>query len=62
MIPFYLRVLNLVPKQYSGKWMVATEYSTKIMVPVFIVHARWGLLSRVALVVTVSVSRVPFRP
>jgi hypothetical protein len=62
LIPFYLRVLNLVPKQYSGKWMDAREYSPKFMVPVFIVHARRGLLCRVALAVTVSMSRVLFRP
>jgi hypothetical protein len=62
LIPFYLQVLNLVPKQYSGKWMDAREYSPKIMVPVFIVHARQGLLCRVVLAVTVSVSKVLFRP
>jgi hypothetical protein len=36
LIPFYLRVLNLVPKQYSGKWMDAREYSPKTMVPVLL--------------------------
>jgi hypothetical protein len=58
----YLRVLNLVLKQYSGKLTDARECSPKSMVPVFIVHAWRGLLGGAALAVAVFLSRVLFRP
>jgi hypothetical protein len=62
LIPCYWQVLNLVPKQYSGKLMDARECSPKSMVPVFIVLAQRGLLGIAVLVVPVFVSRVLFRP
>jgi hypothetical protein len=62
LIPCYWRVLNLVPKQYLGKLTDARQCSPKSMVPIFIVHARRGLLGIAVLVVAVSVSRVLFGP
>ena len=47
-IPYYLRVLILGSKQYSGELTGAKECSPKSMIPVFIVHARRGLLGEAA--------------
>jgi hypothetical protein len=62
LIPCYLRVLNSVPKQYTSKLTDARECSPKSMIPIFIVHARRGLLGAEALTVAVFVSRLLFGP
>jgi hypothetical protein len=54
--------IKLSTKQYSDKLTTTTECSPRSMVPVFIMHARWGLLGVDALAAAASVSMVLFGP